>query len=150
MRRALLVILVLAGCGGGDMLRAHTKAAEAMEAVASEAREAVLAWRKAELERARDTAKARGEDPVSAVDTAAANFQPKVDALNVFIAAKQAYVMAVLAAARDEGWSGVMPVLAKALEAYRHLRVAMGDGARLLPAVPPVVERLLPVERSTP
>jgi hypothetical protein len=153
--RPLIVLGLILGVAcsscapSNSALKKHSHAAELLDDVAGEAREAVLELRKEKLDGAVAAARAEGRAPdevrARAV-AAAAEFDdgPAVAAVNTFVEAKQAYVRAVLAAARDDdpSWSEVKVILGHVVNAYSALRLALGSPERL-PPIPDVVALLL-------
>ena len=143
-----LVALATVSCTPSNKaLRYHSLAAQTLEDAATQGRIAVKERREAHLRAAGEIARDAGGDIAVAVRAAAAEFDegPLVPAVNAFSAAKTTYVRAVLLAAQkeDPDFGDLKPVLRSAIEAYGHLRDALGDDGERLPGIPPVVLELL-------
>jgi len=140
------LLAALPACGSNEALKRHSLAAETLEDLAVQSREAVTEVRETRLRAAGVAARDAGGDIETAVRGAAAEFDsgPLIPAVNTFILAKSAYVRAVLIAAQDDApsFAELRPVLRAALDAYGELRRAVGDAAAL-PEVPDVVLALL-------
>lgn len=135
-----LVALFLFACGGSSV-KHHSYAAQTLDDLAQVAKKTVLTERDAALREAGLAAQAKGENVADAVAAAALVYQKRVDAVNGFIAAKDAYVRAVLAAlAKDTDLATVLPILQKALEAYEGVRALLKD---TVPAVPGPVKEMI-------
>lgn len=150
---ALGLALAAVGCSActssNTALKAHTTAASTLDDVAQEATELVLADRQHALDVAVTQAKADGLDPIAlkaSVERAAATYDagPAIPAVNAFVAAKDAYVRAVLMdAGKDEPtWSNAKRLLKDVVDAYTNLRKALGDPKKM-PELPSAIAALL-------
>lgn len=148
----LLLVLVVAlatACGGSSSnakLKRHAYAAQVLEEVSVQAKSTVLDLYRAEVEAAVQGV----DDPderARLVAAARERFEARgwIDAANAVIAAKDAYVRAVLLAAQDErpAWDELQPVLAAVLDAYEKLRLALGSAGDRLPKVPPSIAQIV-------
>lgn len=155
MKPLRLIGLVLAatlafGCTSSNAaLKAHTTAAQTLDDLASDAKELVLEQREAQLDAVAQQAVTDGLDPAAlkaSVERAAAKYDagPAIPAVNAFIAAKDAYVRAVLVdAGKDEpSWYNAKHLLKDVIDTYTNLRAALGNPDKM-PAMPDVIAKLL-------
>lgn len=149
----LATMLAVVGCSAcassNTALKAHTTAAQTLDDVAQEATGLVMADRQHALDVAVEQAKADGLDPIAlraAVERAAAAYDagPTIPAVNALVAAKDAYVRAVLIdAGKDEPtWQNAKRLLRDFVDAYTNLRKALGE-PKSWPALPPAIAALL-------
>lgn len=142
----VLALAVVAGCAQSNTaLRRHSIAAETLEDMAVQSREAVRKFREAELRRVGAAAQEAGADFDSAVREASKEFdRTVVSAVNTFINAKRLYVRAVLQAARKDSptFGDLRDILRPAVAAYESLRKAVGDRISL-PAIPDIIKELI-------
>lgn len=135
-----LVACVLVACGGSSV-KHHSYAAQTLDDLAQVARDTAMTERDEVLRTAGLAANADGKDVQEAVAAAALRYQKRIDVVNGFIAAKDAYVRAVLAAlAKDTDLKTILPILQEALTAYESVRVLFKDSVPTVPA--PVKEML--------
>lgn len=150
----LALIIALAACGGcassNTALKAHTTAAQTLDDVADQAKELALADREQALTQAATQAKVNGADVTKAVTDAAAAYDagPTIPAVNAFVAAKDAYVRAVLMdAGKDEPtWTNARRLLKDVVDAYTNLRAALGNPEKM-PKLPVAIASLLTMAR---
>ncbi len=143
----LVLALALAACSGSNAnLKRHAYAAQVLEEVSSQAKTTVLELYRTDIEAAVDGV----SDPAQRAELVAAareRFESRhlIDAVNSLIAAKDAYVRAVLLAAQQDGpaWSELTPILVRALEAYEALRHALGPAGDRLPKVPTAITAIV-------
>lgn len=137
---AALVVLFLAACGG-SAVKHHSYAAQTLDDLAKVAKDTAMAQREEALRTAGLEAQAKGQNVEEAVAAAALTYQKKIDVVNGYIAAKDIYVRAVLAAiAKDADLATILPILQKALVAYAGVRALFKDD---VPAVPEPVKEML-------
>ena len=137
---AAVVALFLVACGG-SAVKHHSYAAQTLDDLARVAKETALAQREAALRDAGLAAQAKGENVSDAIAAAALTYQKRIDVVNGYIAAKDIYVRAVLAAiAKDADLATVVPMLQKALIAYKAVQALFKDD---VPEVPAPVKEML-------
>lgn len=150
---AIGLVLGLTACSAcapsNASLKGHSYAAETLDTLAADAKETVLEMRQVELDRAAADARTiglTGDELRAAVERAAAKYDagPALPAVNAFIAAKDAYVRTVLAAASKDkpSWVEAKRVLKDVVDAYANMRKALGEPAKL-PPVPDAIAKLL-------
>lgn len=146
----LWIAVAVAACApSNSALRGHSHAAQTLDSIAADAKETVLELRQAALDKVARDGKASGLDEPElrrAVVLAASQFDqgPQIHAVNAFVAAKDAYVRAVLAAASVDPptWTTAKAVLKDVVAAYSELRAAL-DNPRRLPPIPQAIVDLL-------
>lgn len=135
-----LVALFLFACGGASV-KHHSYAAQTLDDLAQVAKKTAMTERGEALREAGLAAQAKGENVAEAVAAAALEYQKRIDVVNGFIAAKDVYVRAVLAAlAKDADLSTILPILQKALVAYEGVRALFKNA---VPAVPAPVKEMV-------
>lgn len=135
-----VVTLVLVACGGSSV-KHHSYAAQTLDDLAQVARETAMTERGNALQKAGLAAHAEGKDVQEAVAAAALTQEKRIDVVNGFIAAKDAYVRAVLAAiSKDADLKTILPILQKALTAYAGVQALFKDS---VPAVPAPVKEMI-------
>lgn len=145
---AAMLVAALAACSScatsSTALRAHSHVAQTLDDVGVQARTVVLELRQGKIDDAIASAQQSNADPVLAAHRAGADFDagPWLPAFNGYVAAKDAYVRAVLLAAQVDkpDWDTARPALNDVVLAYGNLRTATGDK---LPPIPEVVLKLL-------
>jgi hypothetical protein len=138
--RLALIVLFFSACGGSSV-KHHSYAAQTLDDLAQVARETSMTERGDALRKAGLAAQAEGKDVNEAVTAAALTYQNRIDAVNGFIAAKEVYIRAVLAAiSKDTDLQTILPILRKALEAYAGVQAFFKD---TVPAVPSPVKEML-------
>ena len=138
MPLSILLFAFLSACSG-SAIRHHSYAAQTLDDLAKVAKETVMADREATL-RAAGLA-AEGRNVEEAVAAAAMAYQKKVDVVNSYIAAKDIYVRAVLAAInKDVDVKTILPILHKGVIAYAGVKALFKDAVPDLPK--PVKEML--------
>lgn len=136
---ALAGALLLSACS--NPLVAHSHVAETLEDIAAQGRPIILEQRLGELREAAAEAQAADADVTAAVNAAAVEFDdgPILGAYNAYVAAKQAYILGVLARSRDgrPDFADMLPIAREVLAAYEGLKEALGERGARLPALPP-------------
>ena len=137
-----IILILLAACGDSALKR-HSYAAQTLDDLAGVARRESLALREKTLREAGERALAAGSTDIrSSVELAATEFQPKIDAVNAFVSAKNIYIRAVLLVAQQEepGFDDLVIVLRNAIDVYEGVRAALGS---TIPPIPPIVKELI-------
>lgn len=135
-----MTLLFLVACGGSAVKR-HSYAAQTLDDLALTAKSTAMTQREAVLRKAGEDAIAAGTNVNEAIEAAALAYQTKINAVNAFIAAKDLYIRAVLAAInKDADLGTILPMLKDALAAYANLQAVFKDD---IPPIPGPVKEML-------